>query len=86
MNRQAKALAVQEGESEKGRRTSDDQRNGLEQVWENDREKVSQDFADQKSAAQTAQDKLSSELDQLRSMMKADRECHYVQTALHMQV
>ena len=34
MNRQAKALAVQEGESEKGRRTSDDQRNGLEQVWE----------------------------------------------------
>jgi hypothetical protein len=65
--------------------TIDDQRNGSEQVWEHEREKT-QELADQKSAAQTAQDKLSSELDQLRSMMKADRECHYVQTALHMQV
>ena len=67
-------------------RTSDDQRNGLEQVWENDREKMSKELVDQKAAARAAQDKLSSELDQLRSMMKADRECHYVQTALHMQV
>ena len=65
--------------------TIDDQRNGSEQVWEHEREKT-QELADQKSTAQTSQDKLSSEIDQLRSMMKADRECHYVQMALHMQV
>lgn len=73
-----------------GRSSSDDQENGLEQVWETEvreaREKMAKELADEKSTAEKTRDKLSSELDHLQSLMKAEQKSNYVQNASHMQV
>jgi hypothetical protein len=58
---------VQQGESEKGRKTSEDQGNGLEQVWETEqreaREKAKEQAAKQKNELEaelkSAQDSLN---------------------------